>query len=193
MKKTILIVFLVFFNLSGVFGQYEILLIDGRKLRALKVEEDSNFIKITKLNHKNKIVDTDEVFAIIKENKDTNFLIKNYQNIDSIKNFVLGEEQGLKYNNNVLKAVSFGVGVIIPLGLKTFNMYSFISPLVGTVFVASFCNISHKKMEGLKNQNPYYLKGYKISSQQKKIKQMAIYTTAGMIVGIGITYAFSTF
>ena len=189
-SKIISLLFFIFLTIAS-FSQNKVWLIDGSVYKTDgKGIVDSNKVLVYNKKMKTKLIDTTNVFAIIS-GKDTMFLYHSDKYpLRKAKYFIQGEIDGKKYSNSDLYVSSFAIGVVSPILLASMSYSTFLSPIFPAAFTAIFSKVNPKKEANKLNSkylnNKEYIRGYKLSATRQKIKNMSIYSIAGLASGIAI-------
>ncbi len=189
-SKIISLLFFIFLTINS-FSQNQVWLIDGSVYKTDgKGIVDSNKVLIYNKKMKSKLIDTTEIFAIIA-GKDTMFLYHSDKYpLKKAKYFMQGQIDGKKYKNTDLYVSSFAVGIISPILLASMSYSTFLSPILPAAFTAVFSKVNPKKNPNNLNpkyiNNKEYIRGYKLSATKQKIKNMSIYSIAGLATGIAV-------
>jgi len=209
---------LLFLSLiAQAIAQNKVITTDGFVYQSVDNKIDTlGFVQIIKKNGKIKYIDTAEIFALISDN-DTAFLYYSTDYpLENAKYFMQGQIDGRKYKNNVLYIEpscffpayllakyeykinpsyfgAFAVGAGAPILITYANFSAFYSPLFSVGYIASFSkvNTNNPKLnipDNMRN-NQDYIRGYKLSAGRTKIKNMSIYSVAGLVTGFGILWA----
>jgi len=190
MKKIISIAIVVFLIIPVLFSQNEVLLTDGTVYRSdgEGIVQSDKVLVYSNNKLKSRLIDTSEVFAIINK-EDTTFLYdyKNYP-LDEAKLFVQGQIDGKNYKNTKACIGAFVFGVASPILVYSFSLSQCILPLLPTGYTTIFSKINlnkpHKSFDLRYKDNISYQRGYKLSATKEKIKQVSIYSAAGVVTGI---------
>jgi hypothetical protein len=192
MKNIFILLLGLFFSLQ-IFSQDRVWLTDGTLYNAKSVNTlDSGYVTIlTKRGH-TRSVDTADIFAIITRS-DTLFLYNNKTYpLQKAKIFMEGQKDGKKYKNTYVYSAAFATGLLSPFLLNLIKVNNFLSPLVSGIFALTFASVNpdknHKFMNSKYLNNDDYKKGFRISASKQKIKNIAIYSSAGLFCGIVVLY-----
>jgi hypothetical protein len=186
---------LLFLSLiAQAIAQNKVITTDGFVYQSVDNKIDTlGFVQIIKKNGKIKYIDTAEIFALISDN-DTAFLYYSTDYpLENAKYFMQGQIDGRKYKNKMVNIGAFAVGAGAPILITYANFSAFYSPLFSVGYIASFSkvNTNNPKLnipDNMRN-NQDYIRGYKLSAGRTKIKNMSIYSVAGLVTGFGILWA----
>lgn len=190
MKNIISSIFIFLLFSTIAFSQNEVWLIDGSVYQGDgKGIVDSNKVVIIKKN-KQKLVDTSEVFAIISKT-DTLYLYSSDEYpLEKAKYFMQGEIDGKSYSNSDVYVAAFAAGVLSPIILSILSYSTFLSPIIPGAFTAVFSVVNtDNNTTGFKTKykdNEEYVRGYRLSATKQKVKNMSIYSVAGLFTGIAV-------
>lgn len=188
MKKLVLLI-LFAVCVINVNSQVQLLLNDGKTILSPNGKIDSiGRIEVLSNKTRKMYIDTSEVFAIITST-DTFFLYNNPQYpLSNAKYFVLGQQAGYGYKNILLYTTGAVVGFATPIVLKATNSPSFLSPIIVAIYVASTSSVGKKQIPQQFLSSEDYVRGYKLSATRKKVTNLSIYSFAGLVGGITVTY-----
>jgi hypothetical protein len=187
MKKFIFILLLLF-SVAKIFSQnYEVWLIDGTVLHVdgFGVVDSGRVLVICKDRYK--MIDTTDIFAII-QGLDTIYLYSNPSYpLSKAKEFMRGQIEGKNYSAPLLYAGAFISGAITPFALTCLSMETYTAPLEPLLYTILFSKVDNKKIPDIVAQkNADYIRGYKVSATKKNIKNIAIFSYAGLVTGFSV-------
>ncbi|MDP4266485.1 MAG: hypothetical protein Q8880_03515 [Bacteroidota bacterium] len=189
MKTLFLITFI--FNLSFLFAQDTITLMNGKEISTSGIRLIDNQIFYCTDKAKEKCVSKDKVFIVKFCFGEENIIYKTdssndeFFNVEQMRKYIQGEIYARKhFKGNLSLSSGFGWGIIGGVGYGYLGSYSILIPAFGTAVTSSFSNKNQQDIINPLQNDEFFLLGYNEAKKNIKFKRAILGGILGYLVCI---------